>query len=92
MPTQIITTDDLNEFKNELLQEFKKLLGNTSSTDVKKYLKSAEIREMLNVSPGTLQTLRINGTLPYIKIGGIIFYDVDEISKVMKENSVHNKF
>jgi len=92
MPTQIITTDDLKELKNELLEEFKKLLGNTSSTEVKKYLKSAEIMKMLNVCPGTLQTLRINGTLPYIKIGGIIFYDVEEISKVMKENSVHNKY
>jgi len=92
MPTQIITTDDLQELKNELLEEFKKLLGNTSSTEVKKYLKSAEIMKMLNVCPGTLQTLRINGTLPYIKIGGIIFYDVEEISKVMKENSVHNKY
>jgi len=92
MPTQIITTDDLKELKNELLEEFKKLLGNTSSTEVKKYLKSAEIMKMLNVCPGTLQTLRINGTLPYIKIGGIIFYDIEEISKVMKENSVHNKY
>ena len=92
MPTQIITTDDLREFKTELLDDIKKLLKISADIRNKKYLKSAEIMKMLNVSPGTLQTLRINGTLPYIKIGGIIFYDVEEISNVMKENSVHNKY
>ena len=92
MPTQIITTDDLREFKMELLKDIKTLLKATSSTTSKKYLKSSELMELLQVSPGTLQTLRINGTLPYTKIGGIIFYDVDEIEKVMKENSIHNKF
>ncbi|GGK56280.1 MULTISPECIES: helix-turn-helix domain-containing protein [Flavobacteriaceae] len=92
MPTQIITTDDLREFKIELLEEFKILLEKTNSSGVKKYLKSSELMELLKVSPGTLQTLRINGTLPYTKIGGIIFYDAEEIEKVMKENSIHNKF
>ncbi|SNR43832.1 Helix-turn-helix domain-containing protein [Lutibacter agarilyticus] len=90
MPTQIITSDDLREFKIELLEDIKKLLASTTSAGVKKYLKSGELMELLKVSPGTLQTLRINGTLPYTKIGGIIFYDADEISKVMKENRVHN--
>lgn len=92
MPTQIITTDDLREFKIELLEDIKKLLKTSSSTGTKKYLKSAEIMKLLKISSGTLQTLRINGTLPFIKIGGIIFYDAEEISKVMQENSTHNKF
>ena len=92
MPTQIITTDDLRDFKIELLEEFKNLLENTNSPGVKKYLKSNELMELLKISPGTLQTLRINGTLPYTKIGGIILYDADEIDKVIKENSIHNKF
>ena len=92
MPTQIITTDDLREFKIELLDDIKNLLEKTTNAGVKKYLKSAELMELLKISPGTLQTLRINGTLPYTKIGGIIFYDAEEIEKVMKENSIHNKY
>ena len=92
MPTQIITTDDLREFKIELLDDIKELLKISTDLRSKIYLKSAEIMKMLNVSPGTLQTLRINGTLPYTKIGGLIFYDVDEISKVMSENKTHNNF
>ncbi len=92
MPREIITTDDLREFKMELLDEIKKLLKTSSTAGTKKYLKSAEMMKLLNVSSGTLQTLRINGTLPYTKIGGIIFYDAEEIYKVMGENSIHNKF
>lgn len=88
MPTAIITTDDLREFKLELLEDFKKLLQSNPSTQTKKYLKSNEIMELLQVSPGTLQTLRINGTLPYTKIGGIIYYEAEEIQKVMDENKV----
>jgi len=40
---------------------------------------------LLKISPGTLQNLRINGTIPYTKVGGIIFYESDEIQKVMFE-------
>ncbi|UMB55333.1 helix-turn-helix domain-containing protein [Lutibacter sp. A64] len=90
MAAEIITTDDLREFKIELLNEFEKLLEKTTASGTKKYLKSGDLMKMLKVSSGTLQTLRINGTLPYTKIGGIIFYDADEISKVMKENRAHN--
>ncbi|WP_417371612.1 helix-turn-helix domain-containing protein [Gelidibacter japonicus] len=86
MPTKIITTDDLREFKMELLEDIKKLLVNQSNGKLKKYLKSSEIMDLLQISPGTLQTLRVNGTLPYIKIGGIIFYDSEEVQKVMDIN------
>ncbi len=91
MPTSIITTDDLRDFKLELLDEIKKLLTKQSQGKLKKYLKSAEIRALLQISSSTLQTLRINGTIPYIKMGGIIFYDSDEIQQVMLSNRIENK-
>ena len=46
--------------------------------------------ELLQVSPGTLQNLRINGTIPYSKIGGVIIYDAAEINNVILENRVDN--
>ena len=90
MPTSIITTDDLREFKMELLDDIKNLLTKQSSGKIKKYLKSSEVMDLLQISPGTLQNLRINGTLPYSKVGGIIYYDVEEIQKVMEENRVQH--
>ena len=46
--------------------------------------------DYLQISPGTLQNLRVNGTLPSTKIGGIIYYDAAEIQKVMEENRIHH--
>ena len=51
-----------------------------------------KVRELLGISPGTLQNLRINGTLPYTKVGGIVYYDQEEIMEVMEKNRIHNKF
>lgn len=90
MPTSIITTDDLREFKIELLDGVKEIITTNSKTGFKKYLKSAEVMEWLQVSPGTLQTLRINGTIPYTKMGGIIYYDAEEIQHILEKNKIQN--
>jgi len=87
MPVTILTTDDLYDFKLELLEEIKKLIT-PKPQESRRYLKSSEVMEMLSISPGTLQNLRINGTLPYSKIGGIILYEEKEIERVLEENKV----
>jgi hypothetical protein len=50
----------------------------------KQWLKSNEVRKMLNISPGTLQNLRINGTLRFSKIGGMMYYKLEDINKVLE--------
>lgn len=92
MPTEIVTTDDLREFKIELVKEIKQLLAIHHGQASKKWLKSFEVRKLLGISPGTLQNLRINGTLPFTKIGGVIFYNSEDITKMMTENQVQNRF
>ncbi|HCO84398.1 MAG TPA: DNA-binding protein [Arenibacter sp.] len=92
MGATIITTEDLFEFKLELLQEIKQLFEEHSGSSVKKWLKSPEVRELLGISPGTLQNLRVNGTIPYTKIGGVLYYDHTEIMEVMERNRVNRKF
>ena len=84
MATEIITTDDLHEFKVELLDEIKQLFKEHNGQPSKKWLKSYEVRKILNISPGTLQNLRINGTLPYTKIGGVIYYDYADIQEMLQ--------
>lgn len=90
MAATILTTEDLYEFKMQLFNELKDLFKESPQSKPKKYLKSAEVMEMLQVSPGTLQNLRINGTLPYTKIGGIILYEYNEILRILQENKVNN--
>ncbi|OBX25785.1 helix-turn-helix protein [Gelidibacter algens] len=90
MPTSIITTDDLRDFKMELLEDIKNLLTKQSKGNLKRYLKSTEVMDLLQVSPGTLQNLRINGILPYTKVGGIIYYDAEEIQEILTNNRVQH--
>lgn len=86
MPTEIVTTDDLREFKSELLEEFKRILDEHSGLLTKKWLKSADVCDLLEISQGKLQTIRINGTIPFTKLGGTIFYNSTEIQKMMTKN------
>lgn len=82
MNLEIITRDEFNSFKKEILEA----LNTKVSNQDKKYLRSSEVRKLLNVSAGTLQNLRINGTLPYSKVGTTLLYDKDEIIKVFEGN------
>lgn len=92
MPTEIVTTDDLREFKIELLDELKKILKQHHGQPSKKWLKSYEVRELLGISSGTLQTMRNNRTLPFTKIGGLMFYDYEKIKKMLDDNQVKSRF
>lgn len=87
MAIEIITKEDLNEFRILLLSELKELLK-VNPQQAKQWLKSKEVRKLLNISPGTLQTLRINKTLTYTKIGGILYYDNADIDKLLSANKV----
>jgi hypothetical protein len=91
MSATIITTEDLYEFKLELLDSIKELLNTQSGQVTKKWMKSPEVRELLGISPGTLQNLRVNGTLPYTRVGGVLYYDYQEIMQVLEKNRVDNK-
>jgi predicted site-specific integrase-resolvase len=85
MAIEVITKEDLNEFRQELLKEITGII-NAVPQKRQKWLKSNEVRELLQISNGTLQTLRINGKLTFSKVGGTIYYDNDDIEKLMNRN------
>ena len=87
MAIEVITREDLNEFRTLLLSDLNTLF-NSKPQQQKKWLKSSEVRKLLNISPGTLQNLRINGTLTYTKVGSIIYYNHSDIDKVLNGNKV----
>jgi hypothetical protein len=84
MNLEIITKEDLREFKCELLTEIKKLVQLDGQGASKKWLESNEVRKLLKISPGTLQSLRINGTLSFTRIGSIIYYKLEDINKLLE--------
>jgi predicted DNA-binding transcriptional regulator AlpA len=90
MAANVVTIEDLYIFKKELLTELKELIIN-QPIQQKKWLKSTKVRELLGISSGTLYKLRMNGTLPYSKIGGAIYYAYEDILAIMEKNQQSSK-
>lgn len=82
MNIEVVSREEFNSFKQEILEALKPI----SNSQNKKFLRSSEVRSMLNISAGTLQNMRINGSLPFSYIGTTIFYDYDEIVKIFNDN------
>lgn len=83
----LITREDLLQFKSELFAELRNMhLGGSGSSSNKKWLRSADVRKMLNISPGTLQNLRINGELRFTKVGSLLYYKFEDIEKLLEDN------
>jgi len=83
MSIEIMTKSDLMDFKSDLFKEIRAILAPEKPID-KKWLRSSEVRKLLGISGGTLQTLRNNGTLKFTKIGGTMYYSMEEINKVLQ--------
>lgn len=86
MNVELITRDDLEKFKKELFEEIRKHSPHPrrNGHEPRAWLKSYEVRKLLGISAGTLQNLRVNGTLPYTKIGGLMYYKYEDIQKLME--------
>ena len=85
MSVEILTKADLQQFKSELFEEIKNILSGHSNQQ-RKWLKTYEVRQMLDLSAGTLQTLRQNGSISFSKVGGLIFYSYEDVMKLMEKN------
>ena len=63
MSATVVTIEDLVKLKNELIEEFKKIISSDDEpTNTKKlaqptkWLKSHQVQRLLSISPGTLET------------------------------------
>lgn len=86
MQVEFITKTDLSEFKKELLVEIKSFLT-TADMPKQAWLKSSEVRKILGCSHGTIQNLRINGTLTPTKVGGTWYYSNEEVLSLLTKAS-----
>lgn len=80
---QLVTVSDLQEFKEDLLLSLARLIKQDAIKQPKKWLKSHEVKTLLGISNGTLYSMRINGSLPFTKIGNIIYYDQEDVNSLL---------
>ena len=72
----IATKQDIEDLMNSI-EQLKALFE--APNIVKKFLRSSDVRKLLNISDGTLQRLRITQTLPAQKVNGTWFYKYDDV-------------
>ena len=87
---QLITLDDLEQFKEQLFKELEALIK-PNLQQPKKWLKSHEVQRYLKISPGTLQNLKATGVIPYTKIGGVHFYDTEDIQQILHRGKINDR-
>jgi hypothetical protein len=85
MTYEIITHEDLQKFRLQLLEDLTRMLsGAVQPQSYKEWLRSSEVRKMLGISHGTLQNLRIKNILPHRKIGGLMYYKYQDILRLLE--------
>ncbi|MGX5854408.1 helix-turn-helix domain-containing protein [Dyadobacter jiangsuensis] len=82
---QLVTVADLEKFKEQMLSEMRRLLTGGGTQHAKQWLKSREVRKLLDVSPGKLHAMRVSRQLAFMRIGGVIYYDRVEIEKMFEK-------
>jgi hypothetical protein len=81
----LMRAPDWEELKRVIAEEIR---GSVTSNK-KRFLKSAEVREMLGgISAAKLQSLRVGGHLPAINADGLWLYDVEDIMSFLNKNKI----
>jgi hypothetical protein len=83
MQIEVITKEDLQVLRQQMLGDIKELLSANGNAAEKEWLRSSDVRKLLKISPGTLQNLRITGQLCPTKVNGIYFYKYAEVMKML---------
>ncbi|OJW81741.1 MAG: hypothetical protein BGO69_14635 [Bacteroidetes bacterium 46-16] len=83
MQIELVTKQDFEAFKSELLQAITEYMHQKGGQQEKQWLRTKEVKAMLGISNGTLMNLRIKGLLKPSKIEGVYFYRLSEIKQLL---------
>lgn len=83
MAIEVLTKEDLQQFRIQILNDIRQLLIPLVTKPMKPWLKNSEVRKMLNISSNTIRRHRISGKLRYSRVGGIYYYRYEDIEKLM---------
>lgn len=83
MEAIIITKQDLDQFKNEIIREIINTMNTPRSELSEPWLRTREVCKVLRISPSTLQNLRNNGKIPFHKLNGLILYKKADIDSLL---------
>lgn len=85
---EIITKKDLQLLRDNLTSDFEQLLQQKFSSDITNnfdWLRSKAIRKMMDISPATLQNLRVSGKIRFKKVLGSYYYNKIDLLKLFND-------
>lgn len=91
MDAIIITKQDLDQFKSEIIQEIRNNMNGSGSENSRQWLRTHDVCRILKISPSTLQNLRNNGKIPFNKLNGLVLYkrsDIDSLFEIQKKGKL----
>lgn len=83
-----VTKDDLRQFGMLLINDIRKIIENETSEKDNidpEWLKSRVARKLMDMSPGSLQNLRVTGKVRYKKVLGSYYYNKSDLRKLFSE-------
>lgn len=85
----MLTKDDLRQLRILIVNDIKELLEielkKTHEDDLNsEWLRSKSVRKFLDISPGTLQNLRISGKIQFKQIMGSYYYKKSDLINMFK--------
>jgi hypothetical protein len=77
------TFDAMMAQVDKLVHRVGELSGGADAGRLRDRLDNQDVCRLLHISPRTLQTLRSNGSLPYIQINRKIWYNPEDVEKLV---------
>jgi hypothetical protein len=69
---------------NRFSDRVNEILGKREEGRLSRWMDNQDVCQQLRISPRTLQTLRDNGTLAYSQIGHKIFYNPEDVLRIVR--------
>jgi hypothetical protein len=85
----VVTKEDLRQFGLELLGNIENLITQTkeghSDVTEQEWIKSRQVRKLMNMSPGSVQNLRVTEMVRFKKIVGSYYYNKADLLKLFTD-------
>ena len=89
-----VTKEDLRQFGLLLIGTIRKMIQVDNDNDKKtvhpEWLKSRVVRKLLDISPGSLQNLRITGKIRFKKVLGSYYYNRADLMQLFNDDKSSN--
>lgn len=89
-----VTKEDLRQFGMLLIGTIRKIIEGSKPEDKGhievEWLKARVVRKMLDISPGSLQNLRVTGKVRFKKVLGSYYYNRTDLMSLFNDNKSPN--